>query len=67
MQPSIVIKKAGLLCGSLNRVIAVSAILVAGCAPDRDAANESVYFEGNSGAARHGKQRRNFLLERHRL
>jgi lipoprotein-anchoring transpeptidase ErfK/SrfK len=36
MQPSFVIKGARLLWGSLNKVLVVCAILVAGCASDRD-------------------------------
>jgi hypothetical protein len=46
LQPSIVIKKARLLAGSLSKVLVVCGILLAGCAPDWDAATNRFISHG---------------------
>ena len=50
MQPSIVIQKARLLCGSLNKVLVVSAILATGCAPEREVATNRFISQGTLAA-----------------
>ena len=50
MQPSFVVKGARLLWGSLNKVLVICTILVAGCAPERDVATNRFISQGTLAA-----------------